>query len=197
MIKELNFYIIKIEYLEYLRLFDKSICWPKKFSRERPYVGVLIAEHDDFYYFAPITSKNKKASEYFVRISDEKDQYLGGIRINNCIPIPKNRTDLFRKYNYDNLIKSRNLNDQKYGRLLQKQHKKLENINKSDELNKKFIKLIRNYKYRPWLREITSKIDLLKNKSVKFNINIQYNIYINTQNEPSIEQKTIHRKRKR
>lgn len=46
-------------YIKYLRQHDKNVCDPKDFGHTRPYVGILVYESNDFYWFAPLTSKTK------------------------------------------------------------------------------------------------------------------------------------------
>lgn len=86
--------IIDTNYIDYLRQFDNKVCYNKDKIHTRPYVGVLF-KLKEFLYFAPLTSSGKnqklknspkKESMTFFPI---KNCLLGGVNINNMIPVVK------------------------------------------------------------------------------------------------------------
>ena len=68
---KLNIYKIDDKYIEYLKQFDKFIAEPKN---NRPYVGTLIFSNNNFYYFAPLTSKTNKPEFYCVNLCNENGE---------------------------------------------------------------------------------------------------------------------------
>ena len=60
-LKNLNFYIIDENYINYLSQFDKHIAYNK--DQTRPYVGVVIVV-ESHYYFAPLFSPKLKHKSY-------------------------------------------------------------------------------------------------------------------------------------
>lgn len=90
-LKNLNFYIINDNYINYLSDFDKHIAYNK--NQTRPYVGVIIII-ESYFYFAPLFSpkvkhKNYKDNLTFFKIQETKTKkYLGLIRFSDMIPVP-------------------------------------------------------------------------------------------------------------
>lgn len=88
-----NFKIVCIDYnyCNYLRQFDKRVCYNYGIKRTRPFVGVLF-NVGSLEYFAPLSSPKPKHLHMrntvdFVKIKDGK---LGAINFNNMIPVNKN-----------------------------------------------------------------------------------------------------------
>ena len=87
---KLNFYIIDDNYINYLSQFDKHIAYNK--NQKRPYIGVVIAV-EEHYYFAPLFSPKPKHKTYkdnltFFKIRNTKTKNdLGIIRFSDMIPV--------------------------------------------------------------------------------------------------------------
>lgn len=90
-LKNLNFYTINDNYINYISDFDKHIAYNK--NQTRPYVGVIIII-ESYFYFAPLFSpkvkhKNYKDNLTFFKIQETKTKrYLGLIRFSDMIPVP-------------------------------------------------------------------------------------------------------------
>lgn len=85
---KLNLYYIDEEYISYLRKFDSRVSYNKRTTR--PYLGVVF-KHNDFYYFAPLSSPKPKhlgMSNNKIDVFKIDDGKLGVININNMIPTP-------------------------------------------------------------------------------------------------------------
>ena len=86
---KLALYKINTKYIEYLKQYDQNVCEPKDFGRARQYIGILVYKTNDFYWFAPLTSKTKKPNFYCVKLFDSEAKPIASIRINNLVPICK------------------------------------------------------------------------------------------------------------
>lgn len=89
--KNLNWYIIKKEYIEYLKLFDNKVQNIDYNDKLKPYVGIVL-DINNFKYYVPITSaKSKYISKYnnldIVYIRDNNQKLLGVLNLNNMIPV--------------------------------------------------------------------------------------------------------------
>lgn len=109
-LKNLNFYRIDDNYIEFLSKFEKHIAYNK--NEKRPYIGVVIIV-DKHYYFAPLFSpklkhKNYKDNLSFFRIQSKKGEELGIIRFSDMIPVPEECVFLLdiknKSYGYKRLI---------------------------------------------------------------------------------------------
>ena len=124
------------KYINFLREYDKKVCFNK--NESRPYVGVLFAVKGNK-YFAPLSSpkdkfKKRKNDVDFMRIDAGN---LGYINFNNMIPVP------------DNAILPRKIEHIKrtdYKKLLYKQLKWLKKH--EEEIVYKASKLYKSYKNR-------------------------------------------------
>jgi len=123
-------------YINFLREFDKKVCYNK--DESRPYIGILFTVKTVM-YFAPLSSprdkfKKRKNDVDFMRIDGGK---LGYINFNNMIPVT------------DNAILPKKIEDIKatnYKKLLYKQLNWFRK--KEDEIVYKASKLYKSYKNR-------------------------------------------------
>lgn len=124
----MNFYNIKTEYLDFLRLVDEKVPWQHTNKVSRPYIGVII-ETSDKRYFAPLSSPKNKFIKMRAQIDFIKLDYgkLGAINLNNMIPVPEN---VCTSIDFTKMISSNDPNEKKYGFLLWSQW---EWINKNKE----------------------------------------------------------------
>lgn len=111
--KELKLVIVKTEYCNFLRKYDKKVPYNFDKKKRRPFIGVLF-EVNNCLYFAPLTSpKSKhltmKNSLDFYRIDSGK---LGAINFNNMIPVKENNIEI---------INHKNIDDSQYSKLLKEQ----------------------------------------------------------------------------
>lgn len=109
----MQFYYIKDEFIDFLRMYDEKVCENKK--EHRPYIGIVL-EIDGLQYYAPFSSpkpkhKNMKNSKDFRKIHGG---IYGAINLNNMVPVVKEALILIA---FDR-IKNR-----QYRRLLQNQYK--------------------------------------------------------------------------
>ena len=88
-----NFKIIKIDsdYCDYLRKFDKRVCFNAGVKDLRPFIGVLFTVEGHEYY-APLSSpkpkhKHLKNTLDLVKIDNGR---LGVVNLNNMIPVNEN-----------------------------------------------------------------------------------------------------------
>ncbi len=108
----MKLYHIKDDYIKYLERYDSKVSTNK--SEKRPYVGIVF-EIKNYKYYAPLSSPKKKHLSMkntvdFRKISNGK---YGAINFNNMIPI-KDEVLI--------LIDIKNIEDEKYKRLLQNQY---------------------------------------------------------------------------
>ena len=131
-VENLEFYIIKEEYINYLSKFDSHIAYNKE--EHRPYVGVVF-EITNKKYFAPLSSpkqQHKKYKENFTFFKLENDnKELGIIRFADMLPVP---IECVTKIEYLNRSYG-------YRRLLSEQYSQI-NITKNKERIKEKAKQI-------------------------------------------------------
>ncbi len=82
--------LVKEEYCRYLYNYDKKVAFNSGAKSGRPFIGILICVNYKN-YFAPLTSPKQKhlkmkEGQDFIKI---KKGELGGINLNNMIPIPE------------------------------------------------------------------------------------------------------------
>lgn len=83
-------YKLDTNYSNYLNHFEPKISIADNGKENRPFLGVVLTVHN-INFFAPLTSPKAKHitmknSQDFLKIDDG---FLGGINLNNMIPIPK------------------------------------------------------------------------------------------------------------
>lgn len=109
-IKNLEFYIVDDNYIEFLRSFETKVAYNKK--QKRPYIGIVI-KIKDIEYFVPLFSPKEKHKTYqnnlsIFKIKDKMNNHLGIIKFSKMIPVPKNSISLLDlkncNYNYRRLI---------------------------------------------------------------------------------------------
>ena len=166
-----DIYKVDTRYINYLKQFQERVADPKDFGHARPYVGILIFSNNMHYYFAPLTSKTNKPEFYCVRLYDENKRAIAGVRINNMIPIPKKIAfEIVKPVMYMELLKSNNPRDIKYGNLLKREVASLKTEVISSTIYKKAVEFRRDYKYKPYIRNICLDFQLLEQKALKFNL---------------------------
>ena len=111
----MRIYIVKEDYINYLKKFDDNIRDNK--NESRPYIGILL-EVNGMNYIAPLASPKEKHKSMKNNIDFFKLENgdLGVINLNNMIPIPK------EKYKEID-IKQEIQNNKKYGIILKYQIK--------------------------------------------------------------------------
>ena len=155
---------INEDYLNFLRQIDFRISDPKKYEsvllEGRPYIGIIV-EIENSYYYAPLSSKAKLKVDqngklikinitdvYLFRDGIETlENSIGVIKMNNCVPIPKNHLN--------ELTKVVNINDckQSYRNLLMQQYEQLKTEKVIKDINWKAEKFVLSYdKLRPSLQ---------------------------------------------
>ena len=106
----MNIYKADIGYCNYLHYFEPKIPYVKNEKERRPFVGIVLSVNGKN-YFAPLSSPKlkhltMKNSQDFLKI---KDGRLGGINLNNMMPIPRR---------YLHTIDIKKIKDSKYKRML-------------------------------------------------------------------------------
>lgn len=102
--RKIAFYTVNPSYCEYLRQFDPRVLINYNGKESRPFIGIVL-KIENFNYYAPLTSPkpkhlSMKNSKDFIKI---KDGLLGGINLNNMIPIHKSCLTMvdFKLYDSD------------------------------------------------------------------------------------------------
>lgn len=122
----LEIYSLSQDYIDYLSKFDDKICRTKgDLPFGRKYIGIVL-EINNTSYFAPLTSSiwkidaktkepildnngSKILKKHFtdVYLKDRHGKYIGGIKINNMIPVDLiNNKNLLSEININDYIKS-------------------------------------------------------------------------------------------
>lgn len=109
----MNLYIADINYCNYLHYYEPKIPYVENEKENRPFIGVVLCVNGKN-FFAPLTSpkekhKNMKDMQDFLRIDSGS---LGGINLNNMIPIPRR---------YLEKIEIEEIKDLKYKKMLKSQ----------------------------------------------------------------------------
>ena len=111
----MELYKVDIEYCNYLHYYEPKIPYIENEKQNRPFIGVVLNVNGKN-FFAPLTSPKKKHltmkdMQDFLKIDKGN---LGGINLNNMIPIPKR---------YLEKVEIENLEDLKYKNMLKNQIK--------------------------------------------------------------------------
>ena len=140
---ELKWYIIRKDYVDYLKKFDEKVQNIEYYNTAKPYIGVVFSIND-FKYYVPISSKKQKYNKMkenmdFIKIIDNK-QILSVINLNNMIPVIKEELKLLKYEEIANYFCfDDEISKQKYIRLLKKE---INIINqRKDEIIKRAKKL--------------------------------------------------------
>lgn len=109
----MELYKVDTTYCNYLHYYEPKIPYIEDEKENRPFIGVILNVNGKN-FFAPLTSPKKKHlimkdMQDFLKIDQGR---LGGINLNNMIPIPKS---------YLEKIEINTLKDQKYKIMLKKQ----------------------------------------------------------------------------
>lgn len=109
----MELYKVDYEYYHYLHYYEPKIPYIEQEKENRPFIGVIL-DVNGKNFFAPLTSPKKKHlmmkdMQDFLKIEGGK---LGGINLNNMMPIPKC---------YLEKIEIETIEDKKYRRMLKKQ----------------------------------------------------------------------------
>ena len=167
-----DLYKVSSKYIEYLRQYDRNVCEPKDFGHTRPYVGIMVFESKDYYWFAPLTSKTNKPEFYCVKLYDEDRKPIAGVRINNLIPISKNNTNLFKNIRYDKLLNSENSKDKRYGSLLKFEVQSINEPSIKIDIYTKAKMFLNEYSFNNNIRKISNNFPLLEKKALEFSLDI-------------------------
>ncbi len=100
---DLELYRANLNYCNYLHDYDNKVPIISNEKENRPFIGVILCVNG-LNFFAPLTSPklkhlSMKDNKDFIRIDDGK---LGGINLNNMIPIPKRYIEELNILNFDN-----------------------------------------------------------------------------------------------
>ena len=167
---KLALYKIDTKYIEYLKQYDQNVCEPKDFDHTRPYVGILVYKTNDFYWFAPLTSKTNKPNFYCVKLFDSEAKPIASIRINNLVPICKNCNDLYKIFDYTKLINSKKAKDRRYGAFLELEVKSMNEPITRNNIYKKAKMFLNEYSFNQNIRKISNNFPLLEQKALKFSL---------------------------
>lgn len=155
-------YIVKEDYINYLKQFDSNIRDNK--NESRPYIGILL-EVNGMNYIAPLASpkekhKTMKNNIDFVKLENGE---LGVINLNNMIPVHKEN---IVEYNF------KERHNSKYSILLKKQ---LRFINKNEDLIKnkanKLYKMVMSGK--SFIAKRCVNFTLIEKKALEYNLGIR------------------------
>lgn len=108
----MNLYIADINYCNYLHYYEPKIPYVENEKENRPFIGVVLCVNGKN-FFAPLTSPKKKHKtmkdmQDFLRIDSG---VLGGINLNNMIPIPRRfleriEIEQIKDTKYKNMLKA-------------------------------------------------------------------------------------------
>ena len=163
-------YKVNSKYVNYLRKYDRNVSDPKDFGHTRPYVGILVYESNDFYWFAPLTSKTNKPEFYCVKLYDKEQKPIAGVRINNLIPISKNQNNLYKIFDYTKFTKSKNPKDKSYGALLEMEVKSMNEPLIKIDIYTKAKRFLNEYSFNENIRKISNNFPLLEQKALEFSL---------------------------
>ena len=107
----MELYKVDMEYYNYLHYYESKIPYIENEKKNRPFVGIVLNVNGKN-FFAPLTSPKPKHivmkdMQDFLKIDNGK---LGGINLNNMMPIPKSyltkiSINQIRNYKYRNMLK--------------------------------------------------------------------------------------------
>ena len=166
--RNFEIYKINLDYIKYLMLFDSNVCFPKEEGYERPYVGIFIFETSNFYYFAPLSSQKYKSDQYCVKLKDPNGETIGNVRVNNMIPIPKSRKDLFHILKYQSYINSENSKDRNYGHILRYEMHYLQIKRVKKKIWSMANYFYKNYRLNVWIQTYCNNFPLLEQKAMEY-----------------------------
>lgn len=111
--EKMELYRVDTEYYNYLHYYEAKIPYIEDEKENRPFIGVILNVNGKN-FFAPLTSPKRKHlimkdMQDFLKIDDGR---LGGINLNNMMPIPKCYLEKIKLYE---------LEDEKYKIMLKKQ----------------------------------------------------------------------------
>lgn len=157
----MKIYKANLEYYNYLRYFEPKIPNITNEKENRPFIGVNLCVNGKN-FFAPLTSPKPKHftmknTQDFLKIDDGK---LGGINLNNMIPIPRS---CLHEININDIT------DIKYKRMLFKQIEWIEkNKLRINNRAKNLYYLILQKRVTPLLLERCCNFKLLENKCQEY-----------------------------
>lgn len=169
----MNIYSLDERYINYLQKFDGRVCISKlNQAFGRKYVGAVF-KVNDLEYFAPLSSKVYQKHFTDVRLYDEKIKcYIGSVKLNNMIPLPKNYRTLLKEVSYKRLSLSKNEAERKYGALIERQYIKLNDVSIKFQILSKAQKFYRSYNLNPKLKMLCCDFKLLEQKALEFSLDI-------------------------
>mgnify|MGYP002580640988 CR=1 FL=1 len=155
----MRIYIVKEDYINYLKKFDDNIRDNK--NESRPYIGILL-EVNGMNYIAPLASPKEKHKSMKNNIDFFKLENgdLGVINLNNMIPVHKEN---IVEYNFEER------HNRKYSILLTKQ---IRFINKNEDViknkaNKLYNKVISG---RSFIAKRCVNFELIEKKALEYNL---------------------------
>lgn len=165
----MDFYIVKSEYIDYLRKFENKVFENK--NNKRPYIGIVFTKNK-FNYFIPLSSPklNKKLnSEFTTKIYSgyKNKNHIGNIMFNNMIPVAD---EYFIKISLEEYKAS----DFKYYNLLINQQRfisKNENI-----ILNKAIRVYKTYGVKDISLKLCCNFKLLETKCIEWKKEINKNL---------------------
>ena len=163
--KELLFYIVKKEYIEYLSQYEKHISYNKEnVGHSRPYLGIVL-EIGNYDYFVPLYSYKEHYKKYknnpsFFFVYDRKNNPLAIIKFSAMIPVPKS-IEVTYLLDYEK-------QDDKYKNLISAEYRYINSHKKEIYLraNKMYIAVTKNK--NNFLKTIACDFKLLEEKSLRF-----------------------------
>lgn len=124
----MKWYSIKKEYIDYLKLFDKSVPNVEYDKRVKPFIGTLFKSLNGVNYFCPISSYKPKFSAMddmidFIKIVDNNEnKILSAVCLNYMIPVPKTEAYEITYRNIDHVREFNSITEKRmYWRLLNKE----------------------------------------------------------------------------
>ena len=163
--KELLFYIVKKEYVEYLSKYEEHVSYNKENVRHsRPYLGIVL-EIENYDYFVPLYSYKEHYKKYknnpsFFFVYDRKNNPLAIIKFSAMIPVPKT-IEVTYLLNYEK-------QDDKYKNLVSAEYRYINSHKKEIYLraNKMYIAVTKHK--NNFLKTIACDFKLLEEKSLDF-----------------------------
>ncbi|EDS77062.1 conserved hypothetical protein [Clostridium botulinum C str. Eklund] len=157
----IKIYLIKKEYINYLRQFDKNVDFNQKMNGNiRKYIGIVVHTHG-FNYFAPMSSpkeKHKKINDNQIDCVKIHNGELGVINLNNMIPVDNNELMLFDINNQE----------EKYKNLLFNQLRYINRNKKNIKRKAEVLYSIVNSKTKPHINKRCCNFKLLEKKCIEY-----------------------------
>lgn len=163
--KELLFYIVDKNYIQYLSKYEKHISYNKdEGGHSRPYLGIVL-EIEKYQYFVPLYSYKEHYNKYrnnpsFFFVYNRKKQPLAIIKFSAMIPVFKDN-DVIEILDY-------NKQDSRYKDLISSEYRYI-NSNK-EEIHKRAQKMYKQVtsNNNNFFKSIACDFKLLEKKSLEY-----------------------------